>query len=329
MSEAKKTKKQSAKKYQKTIVKKPLIQDPNARVRKKPFYQNFRLHKRVKHPAGPLPSSLTIARKALLLLQANARNITRFSIVYGFLYLLFVRGFSSPIDIDQVRESFAGAIDQNVSTLATNFTVFGLMVQSTTSAAGDLAGLYQMFFLVLSTLALIWLFRQQQAGNKVTMKDAFYRGMFPLVPFLLLIVVIALQTLPASMGSYLFNTVLSDGIAVGSTEQIAWFLFFMLTILLSLYLMSGSLIALFIVTLPEMTPINALRKAKELVNYRRASIIRKVVALILLVLIAFISIVFPVIFISATFAQLLFVVLTILLIPFAVAYLFVLYRELL
>jgi len=94
-------------------------------------------------------------------------------------------------------------------------------------------------------------------------------------------------------------------------------------------MISSSLIALLVVTLPEMTPRIALKKAKELVEFRRFSVLRKVLALFIFLLLLFVGIVFPLIFVSAVLAQIIFFVLTILAVPFAVAYLFVLYRELL
>lgn len=312
-----------------SVVKQPKLVDDNARLRKKPKYRTFRLHKRVKHPAPPLPSWWGITKKAFRLLRANARNILFFALIYGLLNLVFVRGFSSPVNVDEIRDSFAGVLDQETSTLATNFTVFSLLIESTTSAAGEVSGIYQLLLIIIGALALIWLFRQQQAGNKVTMKMAFYRGMYPVVPFSLIGVVIALQTIPASIGNFLFSTVIQNELAVNTFEQAVWLLLFLALSLLSLYLISSSLIALLVVTLPEMTPMRALKKAKELVMFRRASVLRKVIALGLFILVLFVAIVFPLIFVSATAAQLVFFALTVLVIPFVVAYLFVLYRELL
>jgi hypothetical protein len=130
-----------------------------------------------------------------------------------------------------VRDSFSEVLARDISTLATNFTVLALMIQSTTSAAGDVQGMYQSFFLVTSSLALIWLFRQQQAGNKVKMKDAFYRGMYPLIPFILVLIVVGLQTIPASVGNYLFRTVIDNDLAVNITEQVVWLLLFLLLLI--------------------------------------------------------------------------------------------------
>lgn len=312
-----------------SIVKPPTVISSDARVRKKPKYKSFKLHKRVKHPSGPLPSWWVLTKKALKLMKVNRKNIFYFFLLYGFLTIVFVRGFSSPVNVDEIRDSFADITNTESSALATNFTVFSLMLQSTTSAAGDVGGLYQIFFLVVSVLALIWLFRQQQAGNKVSLKMAFYRGMYPLIPFILLLFIVALQTIPASVGNFLFRTVIDNGIAINALEQIIWFLLFILLVLLSGYLITTSAIALFVVTLPEMTPLKAQKKAKQLVMFRRFSILRKILALVIFVILLYVALVFPILFVSSVVAQIVYFLLTVIIVPFATAYLFVLYRELL
>jgi hypothetical protein len=313
-----------------SIVKEPTIIGPDQRVRKKPHYKSFRLHrtKRSQHVVK-IPSFRIITKKSLRLLGANKKNIFWFSIIFGLLYIVLVRGFTSPINVDEIRDSFSDVLDDETSALVTNFTVFSLLLKSTTSVGGEVASMYQAILIVLSILALIWLFRQQQAGHKVTMKQAYYRGMYPLVPFLLVFVVIALQTLPATIGNFLFTTVISSGVAVNAFEQAVWLLLYLSLVLLSFYMISSSLIALYIVTLPDMTPRIALKKAKELVEFRRFSLLRKVFALAVLIVLIFVCIVFPLIFVSSTIAQVVFFMLTVLMVPFATAYLFVLYRELL
>jgi len=218
-----KTKKPGRKKAK--IVKDPKIIAADAKLRKKPEYKSFRLYKPVKRPDLAIPSWYAITKKAFKLLRANAKPIAWFFLIYGLLYLVFVRGVVSPVNIDSVRDQINDATGAAASTLVKNVTAMSVLFRSAISSGGDVAGLYQMLFLIASTLALIWLFRQQQAGNKVGIKDAFYRGMYPLVPFVLVVIMIALQTLPATIGNFLFTTVTSNGIAVTAFEQLIWVLF--------------------------------------------------------------------------------------------------------
>ena len=267
--------------------------------------------------------------KSLALMRANKKAIMVFVIVYGLLNLLLVRGLTSTVDIEGVKESLSSIVGDGSSGLATGFTAFGLLLDASTKGSGEVAQVYQTFLLIIASLALIWLYRQQQAGNKVTMKMAFYRGMYPLVPFTLVLLVISLQMIPALIGNFLYTTVISNDLVVGGLEQTAWLLFFASTVILSLYMICSSSMALYIVTLPEMTPMIALRQARELVRYRRFSVILRFIAIILIIFALLFLIVLPVIFIAPTMAEWMFFVLTVLGIPLVHGYMFSLYRELL
>ncbi len=322
-------KKKQVVKSSKKVVKEPKVLKDDARLRKKPKYKTFRLHKRIKHHEGKLPSWWSLFKMALRLMAANKRALLWFLVVYGFLNLLLVRGFESPIDIDGLRESFEGLVDEQTSNIATGFTAFGLLVNASTQGADEIAQAYQSFLLIVASLAIIWLYRQQQAGNSVGMRMAFYRGMYPMIPFILVLLTVGLQFLPAIIGNFMFTTVIDGGLAVGFLEETVWLLFLLSTFLLTLYMISSSAIALYIVTLPEMEPMHALRQARELVRHRRAQIILRLVAIILALFFLLFIVVLPVIFIAPTLAEWMFFTITVLGIPLVHAYMFSLYRELL
>lgn len=319
----------NTRKTQKTIVKEPKIAKPGSKSRKKPVYKTFRMHKRIKHHGPKLPNWWVLLQKAWALILANKKAIAIFVVVYGFLNLLLVRGFSSTVDVDGLKESFGSIIGDDSSGFAGGFTAFGLLINASAQGSSEIAQVYQMFLLIIASLALVWLFRQQQAGNKATMKMAFYRGMYPLIPFILVLIVIGLQMIPALIGNFLFTTVIDGGLAINGLEQVMWLLFFVTTLLLSLYMISSSSIALYIVTLPEMTPMVALRQARELVRYRRFSILLRAAALALVIFAILFVIVLPIIFIAPTLAEWMFFLITVISIPLVHGYMFSLYRELL
>lgn len=312
-----------------SIVKQPKETSKSTRLRKKPNYKSFRLHKTIKHTAPPLPGWWSLLKKSLSLMTVNRKHIFVFFMVYGFLNLLLVRGFSSPVDIEGIRESFNELVDESTSNLATGFTAFGLLINTSVQGSSDVAQTYQSMLLVVASLAIIWLYRQQQAGNSVNMKMAFYRGMYPLIPFILVLSVIGLQMLPALAGNFLYTSVIEAGLAVGRLEQTLWLLFFLSTLLLSLYMISSSAIALYIVTLPEMTPFKALRQARDLVRFRRFSILVRTILVAIVVVVVMFAVVLPVIFFAPTLAEWMFFSITVLSVPLVHGYLFSLYRELL
>lgn len=316
-----------AKKRNEQIVKKPTITDKKQR--KKPEYKSFRLQKRIKHPAKKLPNWWQLFKKSLLLMKANKKPLGVFFVIFASLNVLLVRGFGSVVNVNEIQSLLEETVGVSETSIESGLTTFGLLLSQGTQGAGELGQLYQLLLLMIASLAIIWLYRQQQAGNTVTMKMALYRGMYPLIPFVLVVMVIGLQLIPAAIGNFLFSTVTANSLVVGIFEQIVWLLLFLSTILLSLYMVSSSVIALFIVTLPEMTPMRALREARELVKLRRFSVLRKVLMVIFILFVLLFVFVLPVIFLAPVVAEWLFFGLTIIAVPFVIGYLFSLYRELL
>jgi hypothetical protein len=115
---------------------------------------------------------------------------------------------------------------------------------------------------------------------------------------------------------------------VSIIERIIWVLVYLGLATLTIYWLSSSLFALYIVTLPDMTPIKALRSAKELVTGYRWQVIRKVIALPVILLAAAIVVMLPVIVILTPLAQWVFFLLTSLVLVAINTYMYLLYREL-
>lgn len=94
------------------------------------------------------------------------------------------------------------------------------------------------------------------------MRDSYYKGMYPLVPFMLVLLVIGLQLIPLVFGNLIYSSVLQNGLAITVIEKVIWLFLFLMLALLSGYMMISSLFSLYIVTLPDMTPLRALRSAR-------------------------------------------------------------------
>jgi hypothetical protein len=153
--------------------------------------------------------------------------------------------------------------------------------------------------------------------------------MTPLVPFLLVLVVIGLQLLPLVIGASLYAGVINNGLALYTVEKLAWALLAGLLGLLTLYMISSSIFALYIVTLQDMSPMQALRSARGLVRYRRWTVLRKLLYLPLVLLVAAAIIMLPIILLITPLAPWVFFILTMFSLIAAHAYVYTLYRELL
>jgi hypothetical protein len=167
------------------------------------------------------------------------------------------------------------------------------------------------------------------AGEKIRIRDAFYRGMYPMVPFILILLVISLQLIPALVGSFLFGTVWEAGIAVTFIEKFMWVLVFLLLLALSLYMLCSSIFALYISTLPDMTPMRALRSARGLVRRRRISISLRIIALPLFLLLVSMLVVIPLILIASWSVEWAVLIIGGFSLIFTHSYLYMLYRSLL
>lgn len=323
---ATKKKKPAAKTTPKTRAKVHAADEPR-RVKQTP-YKSLRLQKRIKHPVG-LPNVWRISGRAGLTLWRSKRLFIGIIGIYGILNLILVQGFASSTDVGSIKTDVTQAIGGHAGQLASGVVAFAELVGSAGNSSSATAGAYQLFLFLLASLATIWAFRQLSNGSKLRIRDAYYLGLYPLVPFMLILAVICIQLIPLVLGVTIYQLVVANGIAVNGTETLVWALFAGLLALLSLYMITSSIFAAYIVTLPDMTPMKALRSARELVRYRRWTVLRKVLFLPILLLVVAAIITMPIILIVTPLAAWIFFILTMLAVAAVHGYLYTLYRELL
>jgi hypothetical protein len=290
-------------------------------------YKSFRLQKRIKHPVR-LPNVWRLSKATARLLINNKGLFLGITGVYGLLNLILAQGLGSA-DITGLKSDLSQIFTGNFSALASSLSIFVVLVGSAGNSTSPTAGVYQMLLAIIASLAVIWALRQVKAGSALRIRDAYYRGMYPLIPFVLVLVVIGLQLIPMFIGSSLYNLVISNGIAVYAIEKLLWMLLFGALSLLTLYMLASSLFALYIVTLPDMTPMRALKSARQLVRYRRWTVLRKILFLPLLLIVVAALIMLPIIIWLTALAEWMFFALTMFSLVAIHAYMYTLYRELL
>ena len=288
----------------------------------------FRLHKPIKHPVK-LPNVWILTKKSADIIWQNKRLFLGIIIIYGLLNLIFVQGLSNSTDISSLKSSLGHVLTGSLGAFTSSLNVFLILLGSTGSSSSPTAAPYQFILGLTTSLAIIWALRHVLAGTKVSIRDAFYRGMYPLVPFILVLLVICIQLVPFVIGSLLYSTAMSGGIAVAVIEKLFWIVIFILLALWSLYMVSSSVFALYIVTLNDMTPIKALRSARQLVRHRRWSVLRKILCLPIILLIVAGIIMLPIIIILTPLAQWVFLLISMTALVAVHTYMYTLYRELL
>jgi hypothetical protein len=276
-----------------------------------------------------LPNAWQLTKKTAQLLWRYRGLFIGITLVYGVLNLILVQGLASGTDVNSLKHTLNQVFTGHLGSLASGLTVFVVLIGSAGNGSSQTAGAYQLFLALITSLAVIWALRQLLAGMQLRIRDAYYRGMYPLIPFILVLLVIGLQLLPLIIGAGLYSTVITNGIAVHLVEKALWLIVFALLVALTLYLISSSLFALYIVTLTDMTPLKALRSAKELVHNRRLSVLRKIIYLPVGLFIIAAIIMVPIIIVLTPLAQWIFFLLTMFSLVAVHAYMYTLYRELL
>lgn len=291
-------------------------------------YKSLRLQKRITHPIK-LPSIYALTKATVRTMWAHKKLFIGIVAIYGLLNLFLVRGFTSNLDVTNSKAALEELAQGNFKELSASLSIFTLVLGDAGTTSGEAAGVYQILFAIIGSLAIIWALRQVLAGNTVRIRDAYYGGMYPLVPFVLVLLVVGLQFIPLLIGAGLYGIVTTNGIAIYPIEKILWALLYALTALLTLYMLSSSLFALYISTLNDMTPMKALRSARQLVRYRRWTVLRKIIVLPLIMLLAAIIIMLPVIAWLTPLTPWIFFILTMFSLLVIHTYMYTLYRELL
>lgn len=295
----------------------------------KPTYKTLRLHKRIKHSGDKLPSAFAIFKQSLKHIFKYWRLFLGITVVYLILTWILVKGLGAGTNIGDLKTSFQEAFGTGFGQLTSSLALFGVLLGDNTNVSSDVAGAYQSILLVLTSLAVIWALRQTHASKQATTKEAYYKGMYPLIPFVLVLLVIGLQCIPLLIGNFMYSVVIGNGLAVSAAEKMIWALLFFFLALLTLYMISSSLFAMYIVTLPNRTPLNSLRTAREIVRYRRWTILRKVVFLPIVLLALAVIVMIPLILWLTPIAGWVFFFLSMAGLVVGHSYLYSLYRELL
>lgn len=245
------------------------------------------------------------------------------------LNILFVKGFASVLDMPTLKKELQETAGIDKLTLGT--TLVGVVASSGNSGSTDMASTYQSMFMIIFSLAYIWLFRSTTDSPKlkINLRKIFYNCMTPLVQFLGLLVVVGVQLLPMIIGLSIFTTVQVNGIAVTILETVLWGSLALVLSLLSFHLLSSTLLSLFIVTVPGMTPMSAYKTANKLSKGLHWVIMRRfLVALVLVSLILGLTLL-GVVMLTPSVAEWVMVLLSAITLPVVIGMGFKLYKAIL
>jgi len=297
----------------------------NPRVRKLTRRQKRACDKKKAQNSSPLIGSFRLTGQTVMILRRNWKILGGIVLVYLVLNIIFASGISNlNSTVNDIKNNLNG--DTSSSTFGSALSGFSGLVASSGTSSSPSGSILQSMLIVLESLVIIFTLRLLLAGRLVSVKQAYYNSTAQLVPFLLVMGVIILQLIPLAIGSSLAAVVFT------SSSGAPIFIFSLIFAVLagwSFYLLVSSVFALYIVTLPNMQPLRALRSAKNLVRFRRWSIMRRLLFLPILVLAIMCAVVVPLIMVATVLVAPVFYALSMLSILFVHTYLYSLYRGLL
>jgi hypothetical protein len=274
--------------------------------------------------AKPLISSFSLCLVSIKTICRFWKPLLGILAVYLVLNIIFASGLSGLSgSVNSIKQDFNG------HSLGSGIGGLSLLIGTAGASGSGTGSALQAALLIIESLVIIWAIRHLLAGRFINIKQAYYKGPAPIIPFLLVLAVLIIQLLPITLGGSILAAILSSAFLNSSAANVLFVVLFLALAFWSIYMVSASIFGLYIVTLPGMEPIAALRSSKKLVEFRRSDVIRKVLFMPLFVGVVMGVIMVPIILVAVGIAAPIFYLLSVLSILFAHTYLYSLYRELL
>lgn len=232
-----------------------------------------------------MPGYFSFTMYVLKLIWAWKRHFIGIAFIYGLLTAFFV-GLASQETYAQLSDTLTQTGGDFMSGGAGEITKAGVLLASsvanslnTTQLDGSVGAqqiVVTAFVLLITWLSTVWLLRAILAGQKPKLRDGLYNSGAPIIPTFLVSLILVLQILPVSLASIGVSVASATGLLDAGVVSMIFWIFVGLLGLLSLYWITSTVIALVIVTLPGMYPMQALRTAGDLVVGRRIRILLRV-----------------------------------------------------
>ncbi len=209
---------------------------------------------------------------------------------------------------EDLYQQFQTSIDETSTGLANgkigNFAKAGLLLISTITTGGldtgmgEVQTVFMVALFLIMWLVVIYLLRHFLAGGRPKLRDALYNALLPLISTLLVFVVIFIQAIPLMLVAITYSAAIMTDFLSTPFYALVYFIFAAVMILISVYLLSSSLMALVAVTAPGVYPMAAIMNASDLMAGRRVRFILRAFYLILVIALIYLVTMLPIILID-------------------------------
>ncbi len=173
-----------------------------------------------------------------------------------------------------------------ISTIATG----GLSGEASESAI-----VFSILIFLILWLTTIFILRRSLTNKSVSLREALYNASTPLISTFLVFLVVIIQCIPIFALIIAYSAAIQTDFLSTPFYALVFFIFATVMVILSGYLLSGSLIALVAVSAPGLYPMKALHAASDLMAGRRLKFIIRLIALIFTLAILWAIIMLPLI----------------------------------
>lgn len=177
----------------------------------------------------------------------------------------------------------------------------GLLLISTVTTGGlnqGMSEVQQVFAVILFIvvwLVTIYLIRHIIAGNKPKLRDGLYNALSPALSTLIVFGVLFLHLIPIFAVVITYSAAIATDFLSTPLYAFVFWLFAAGLVLLSCYLLPGSLMGLVAVTAPGMYPMAAVNTASDLMAGRRTKLIIRLVFAIFFIAVIWVAVMMPII----------------------------------
>ena len=176
----------------------------------------------------------------------------------------------------------------------------GLLLVSVFSTGGlsssltELQQTWLVLGLVFVWLVVVWALRSSLAGNKIKLRDALYSAGSPVISTLIIVMIVVVQLIPVMISTTIYSAARSTDFLTGGVETMVFAAVVFLMLSLSLYWVTGSVLALVVVAIPGVYPMQAIKIAGNMVIGRRVRVILRVLWCLLVDLLGMLLVLVPV-----------------------------------
>ncbi len=180
----------------------------------------------------------------------------------------------------------------------------GLLLISTVTTGGLTRGMnevqqvFMIMFVAVTWLITIYYLRHLLAGNQPKFRDGVYNALAPLLSSLLVIALIFIHLVPIFIFIVAYSAAVQTGFLETPLYAFVFWLFSMLLILLSCYLLPVSITALVAVSVPGIYPMTAINATTDLMQGRRTKFIIRLLFCLVFIGVLWVIVMLPILWLD-------------------------------